>query len=93
MKQKNYTAGLAMGAGALLAILAGVVVFLTKARSVLSSIVTFFLVLVMYLPQTPIENDPLIRTLTLGIFICVWGLFVVLPAAILGGILSKFLGS
>jgi hypothetical protein len=91
MKQKTHTAGLGIALGALLAILAGVVVFLTTARSVLSAIVTFLLVLVMYLPQTPIESDPLIRTLTLGLFICVWGLFVVLPAAILGGFLGKFL--
>jgi uncharacterized protein YacL len=91
MKQKTLAAGLGIALGALLAILAGVVVFLTTARSVLSNIVLILLALVMYLPQTPVESDPLIRMLTLGLFSCAWGVFVVLPAAILGGFLGKFL--
>jgi hypothetical protein len=93
MKRKTYAVSLGMGLGALLAILVGVGVFLLQVRNVLSAMVAFVLVFLMYLPQTPIETDPLIRLLTLGIFSLLWGLFVVLPMSILGGILGRLLGA
>lgn len=93
MKRKIHAVGLGMGVGALLATLVGVGVFLLEVRTMLSSMVAIVLVLVMYLPQTPIETDPLIRMLTLGIFILGWGVFVVLPAAIIGGILVRLFAS
>ncbi len=66
--------------------------FLSEARTLLSGLVTIVLTMLLYLPATPVESDPLIRGMTLGLFALFWGGFVVLPVALLGGVLGAFLG-
>jgi hypothetical protein len=72
--------------------LTGILVFFSEARTVLSGLVTLVLTMFLYLPATPVESDPLIRNITLGLFAVFWGGLVVLPVALLGGVLGALLG-
>jgi hypothetical protein len=78
--------------GVVITTLAGILIFVSEVRTVLSGLVTLVLTLFLYLPATPIESDPLIRGLTLGLFALLWGGLVVLPVALLGGVLGALLG-
>jgi hypothetical protein len=82
--------GIAFGTG--VTTLAGIFVFLSEVRALLSGLVTAVLALFLYLPSTPVEADPLVRTVTLGLFALFWGGFIVLPVALLGGVLGALLG-
>jgi hypothetical protein len=92
MKPRTRGAWLGIGLGIALTTLAGVFVFLSEVRTILSGLVTLVLTMFLYLPATPVESDPLIHKVTLGLFALVWGGFVVLPVALLGGVLGALVG-
>lgn len=92
MKPRTRSAWLGIALGIIVTTLAGIFVFLSETRTVLSGLVTLVLTMFLYLPATPVESDPLIRGVTLGLFALVWGGLVVLPVALLGGVLGALLG-
>jgi Na+/proline symporter len=92
LKPRTRSAWLGIGLGAVVTTLAGVFVFLSEIRALLSGLVATVLTMFLYLPATPIESDPLIRNITLGLFAVFWGGFVVLPVALLGGVLGALVG-